>query len=97
VTHLLDTNSCVDHLRGGQTSNISTKLADAAPGSVVLCSIVVAELLYGAHRSAHAGRSGGRGPRDTTSLCWPIAREPSGRGARTAIVSKTSRALAAYE
>ena len=51
MTHLLDTNSCVDHLRRGQASNITAKLAAAVPGSVVLCSVVVAELLYGAHRS----------------------------------------------
>ena len=51
MTHLLDTNSCVNHLRHGQASNITIKLAAAAPGSVVLCSVVVAELLYGAHRS----------------------------------------------
>jgi tRNA(fMet)-specific endonuclease VapC len=52
VTHLLDTNSCVDHLRRVQTSNITAKLGAVLPGSVVLCSVVVAELLYGAHRSA---------------------------------------------
>jgi tRNA(fMet)-specific endonuclease VapC len=51
VTHLLDTNSCVHYLRHGQTSNITAKLGAAAPGSVVVCSVVVAELLYGAHRS----------------------------------------------
>ena len=51
MTHLLDTNSCVDHLRRGQGSNITTKLTAAVHGSVVLCSVVVAELLYGAHRS----------------------------------------------
>jgi tRNA(fMet)-specific endonuclease VapC len=42
----------VNHLRFGQASNITIKLAAAAPGSVLLCSVVVAELLYGAHRSA---------------------------------------------
>jgi tRNA(fMet)-specific endonuclease VapC len=51
VTHLLDTNSCVDYLRRGHASNITAKLAAALPGSVVLCSVVAAELLYGAHRS----------------------------------------------
>ena len=49
MTHLRDTNSCVDHLRRGLASNITGKLANAPPGSVVLCSVVVAELLYGAH------------------------------------------------
>jgi tRNA(fMet)-specific endonuclease VapC len=42
----------VDHLRRGQASNISIKLAAAVSGSVVLCSIVVAELIFGAHRGA---------------------------------------------
>lgn len=57
MTHLLDTNSCVNHLRLGQASNVTTKLAAAAPGSVVLCSVVVAELLYGAHRSARKAKT----------------------------------------
>ena len=52
MTHLLDTNSCVEHLRGGQASNITARLGAAVPGGVVLCSVVVVELLYGAHRSA---------------------------------------------
>ncbi len=42
MTHLLDTNTCVVHLRRVQASNISTKLAAAVPGSVVLSSVVVA-------------------------------------------------------
>lgn len=52
MTHLLDTNSCINHLRLGPASNVTAKLAAAAPGDVVLCSVVVAELLYGAHLSA---------------------------------------------
>ena len=51
MTHLLDTNSCVDHLRRGLASTVTAKLAAALPGSVVICSVVVAELHYGAHRS----------------------------------------------
>ncbi len=42
MTHLLDTNSCVDHLRRGQASNVTAKLAAAPSGSVVLCSVVAA-------------------------------------------------------
>ena len=56
MTHLLDTNSCVDHLRRGLASNITAKLGAAVAGSVVLCSVVVAELLYGAHRSAASSK-----------------------------------------
>jgi tRNA(fMet)-specific endonuclease VapC len=52
VTHLLDTNACVNHLRYGEGSNIRARLSTAVPGSVVLCSVVLAELPYGAHRSA---------------------------------------------
>jgi tRNA(fMet)-specific endonuclease VapC len=51
MTHLLDTNSCVDHLRRGSASKVTAKLAAAPSGSVVLGSVVVAELLYGAYRS----------------------------------------------
>jgi tRNA(fMet)-specific endonuclease VapC len=57
VTHLLDTNCCVDHLRRGPASNVTAKLAAAVPGSVVLCSVVVAELLYGAHRSVRKAQT----------------------------------------
>jgi tRNA(fMet)-specific endonuclease VapC len=57
VTHLLDTNSCVHHLRHGHTSNITARLAAAPSGSVVLCSVVVAELLYGAHRSVRKAQT----------------------------------------
>jgi tRNA(fMet)-specific endonuclease VapC len=54
---MLDTNSCVDHLRRGPASNVTIKLAGAAPGSVVLCSVVLAELLYGAHRSVRKAQT----------------------------------------
>ncbi len=57
MTHLLDTNCCVDYLRRGNASNLASKLAAAAPGSVLLCSVVVAELIYGAHRSAQVART----------------------------------------
>jgi tRNA(fMet)-specific endonuclease VapC len=33
------------------------RLAAFVPGSVVLCSVVVAELLYGAHRSVRKGQA----------------------------------------
>jgi tRNA(fMet)-specific endonuclease VapC len=54
MSHLLDTNSCVDHLRRGPASNVTAKLAAAPPGSVYLCSVVLAELTYGAYRSGPA-------------------------------------------
>jgi tRNA(fMet)-specific endonuclease VapC len=52
VSHLLDSNTCIDHLRHGAASKVTPKLLSAPPGSVYLCSIVVGELLFGACRSA---------------------------------------------
>jgi tRNA(fMet)-specific endonuclease VapC len=51
VSHLLETDSWVDHLRRGPISSVTARLMAAPPGSVCLCSIVVAELIYGAHHS----------------------------------------------
>ena len=51
MSYLLDTNSFVEHLRRGSTSNVTAKLVAASPGSVYLCSVVLAELLYGARHS----------------------------------------------
>jgi tRNA(fMet)-specific endonuclease VapC len=53
VTYLLDTNTCVEYLRHGAASKVAARLKLAPPGSVVLCSVVVAELLYGAWRSSN--------------------------------------------
>ena len=52
MTYLLDANICVDLLRRRNTSTLAAKLAGVPPGGVVLCSVVVAELVYGAWRSA---------------------------------------------
>ncbi len=48
---LLDTNTCVQYLRKGNASPVSAKLAALQGGDVVLCTVVLAELLYGALRS----------------------------------------------
>ena len=48
---LLDTNVCVDYLRGHPSTVIAT-LQRHAPADLGLSSIVVAELRYGAERSA---------------------------------------------
>ena len=53
MSHLLDANTCIDHLRRGISSKVTTKLLSAAPGSIYLCSVVVGELLFGARRSTH--------------------------------------------
>jgi predicted nucleic acid-binding protein len=57
VTYLLDTNSWVDHLRRGPNSKVTARLVAVPPGSVVLCSVVLGELLYGAYRSGPARQS----------------------------------------
>lgn len=54
MSHLLDTNSVIDHLRRGPASNVTARLVAAPPGSVYLCSVVLAELYYGAVRSSAA-------------------------------------------
>ena len=53
MTFLLDTNSCIAFLRHGPSTPLAQRLAAAAQNELTLCSVVVAELLYGAHRSAH--------------------------------------------
>ncbi len=54
MSHLLDTNSLIDHLRRGPASKVTARLAAAPSGSIYLCSVVVAELMYGALRSGPA-------------------------------------------
>ncbi len=56
MTHLLDTNACVSHLRSSQ-SNVSRLLLSRQPGDVALCSVVKAELIYGARRSQDPTRN----------------------------------------
>lgn len=48
MSYLLDTNSWIDHFRGGPNSKVTAKLLAAPPGSVYLCSVVLGELIYGA-------------------------------------------------
>jgi tRNA(fMet)-specific endonuclease VapC len=57
MTHLLDTNSCVDHLRRSQASNVTSRLAAAPVGSVAICSVVLAELLFGAYLSTRQAQT----------------------------------------
>lgn len=51
MTYLLDTNACVHWLRSPTTSPVAQRIAEAKPGDVVTCSVVKAELIYGAERS----------------------------------------------
>lgn len=50
MSFLLDTNICVALLRGASTE-IANRLRALDPAEIVLCSVVRAELLYGARRS----------------------------------------------
>jgi tRNA(fMet)-specific endonuclease VapC len=54
VTWLLDTNTCVDYLRWGTSSRITRHLAHTSAEDVALCSVVRAELVFGALRSRDA-------------------------------------------
>jgi tRNA(fMet)-specific endonuclease VapC len=51
MIYRLDTNVCVNYLRGRHRDQLEARLNAAHPGDVALCSVVKAELLYGAARS----------------------------------------------
>ena len=57
MKYLLDTNTCVQFLRHGSASLVAGRLAAVAAGDVVLCSVVVAELLFGALRSRDVAKN----------------------------------------
>jgi tRNA(fMet)-specific endonuclease VapC len=58
MTYVLDTNACVEHLRGRASSAFEARLASAtARDEVVLCSVVKGELIYGAWRSRDATKN----------------------------------------
>jgi len=50
VSHLLDTNICIALLKGTDQAAVG-RLRAADPAQVFLCSVVKAELLYGARKS----------------------------------------------
>lgn len=51
MTYLLDANSCIQYLNG-RSENVRKRLASERPEDIALCSVVKAELLYGAFKSA---------------------------------------------
>ena len=57
MSHLLDTNSWVDHFRRGPTSKVTAKLRATPPESIRLCSLVIGELVYGALHGESARRA----------------------------------------
>jgi tRNA(fMet)-specific endonuclease VapC len=50
VKYLLDTNTCIEYLRG-RNARVVDRLDGKGPAEVCLCSVVVAELRFGALRS----------------------------------------------
>ena len=56
MIYLLDTNAWIAHLRQNNPKLVQ-RLLQANPGDVALCSVVLAELLYGAHHSAGSKQS----------------------------------------
>lgn len=52
MNYLLDTNACVSYLRG-KNARIMQRFARQSPADLVLCSVVVGELCYGAFRSGN--------------------------------------------
>lgn len=56
---LLDTNICIAYLNGSD-DEVRRRLTELAPHHVALCSVVKAELLFGARRSQQVDRNLGR-------------------------------------
>jgi predicted nucleic acid-binding protein len=54
LKYLLDTNAFVEHLRNGPESKVTLRILSTQPNSIFLCTMVLAELLYGAIRSGIA-------------------------------------------
>jgi tRNA(fMet)-specific endonuclease VapC len=54
--YLLDTNTCIQFLNG-KSLPVANRLRAHAPSQLKLCSVVKAEMLYGAARSLHPERT----------------------------------------
>jgi tRNA(fMet)-specific endonuclease VapC len=53
MTYLLDTNVCIAYLNG-RSSNVVQRLRGVSPSEIAVCSVVKAELFFGAMRSRNA-------------------------------------------
>jgi tRNA(fMet)-specific endonuclease VapC len=60
LKYLLDTNAFVEHLRNGPESKVTLRILSTQPNSIFLCTMVLAELLYGAIRSCKANEAANR-------------------------------------
>ena len=56
MIYLLDTNACITYLNA-PASGVADRLQTLDPSDVAVCSVVKAELYYGAFRSADPTRS----------------------------------------
>ena len=56
MTYLLDTNTCIRYLNG-RSPQVRSNLESLSPEEVALCSVVKAELSYGAARARHPERT----------------------------------------
>jgi tRNA(fMet)-specific endonuclease VapC len=54
--YLLDTNTCIQFLNG-KSLHVANRLRAHSPSKLKLCSVVKAEMLYGAARSLHPERT----------------------------------------
>ncbi len=59
VAYLLDTNVCIDYLTG-RFPSVVRRIHAASPDDLLLSAIVMAELRYGADKSAHPRRNNAR-------------------------------------
>jgi tRNA(fMet)-specific endonuclease VapC len=53
ITYLLDSNTCVEYLRLGTNSLVTRRLSVTPYQKIATCTVVLAELLYGALRSTN--------------------------------------------
>lgn len=56
MTYLLDTNTCIQFLNG-RSEAVRRRIESLYPAELALCSVVKAELLYGAAKSARAAEN----------------------------------------
>jgi tRNA(fMet)-specific endonuclease VapC len=56
MRYLLDTNVCVDYLRG-RHQHVTRRIQQSTPEDLRVSSVVVGELRYGAEKSAHPKRN----------------------------------------
>ena len=56
MTYLLDSNACIGWLRQSQPKLVA-RIKQELPTDIVICSVVVGELIYGAERATTAHRA----------------------------------------